>query len=386
LTARLSPRWGDPDDPLLAFPKISLHDHLDGSLRPETMLELAADQGVELPRSDADALAGWYQGRIDHPKVESWDDMFAITTGLLQTRSSLERAVKEHVLDLAADGVVYGEIRWAPEKHVSTKLTLDEAVDAVAAGIAAGEAEAADARRPLIVRQILCAMRTSNRSKEIADLTIHHHGRSVAGFDLAGEETGHPVTDHLDAIHALWKHNVPYTLHAGEHAGIQSLTSTVQLARPQRIGHGVRVVEDMFVGLHALTLPTAVQQVRDAGGVDAVRLGPVAGWIRDRQIPLEMCLTSNTESLLGGDFVRHPLGLLHALGFRLTLNPDNRLFSATSVSREMRRVVDTFGWSTHDLFTATRAGLAAAFLDKEQRRVLLNEVIEPGWLNSLQAN
>jgi len=368
------PRWADPDDPLLALPKVSLHDHLDGSLRPETMLELADAQGVRLPYQDADKLAGWFQGLIAEPAVENWDEKFGITTRLLQTPPDLARAAHEFVLDLAADGVVYGETRWAPEKHTLADMSLDDAVDAVADGLASGEQAAREAGRTIQVRQLLCAMRTSDRSTEIAALTAAHLGASVVGFDLAGEESGYPASEHIAALRLLDEADVPYTLHVGEHAGLDSIRDTLESGSPRRLGHGVRIVEDIRLDGRPLTITGAVAAVAAAGPDAVLTLGPTAAQVRDQGLPLEVCLSSNSKGNVVDSRRNHPLGLLHRLGFVVTVNPDNRMMSATSITREMGHAVAEFGWDHETLRTVTRSAARAAFLPEPERSSLLTRL------------
>jgi adenosine deaminase len=365
------PRWADAEDPLLALSKVSLHDHLDGSLRPETMLELADAQGIRLPYQDPDKLARWFQGGIAVPVVENWDEKFGITTRLLQTPQDLARAAHEFVLDLAADGVVYGEARWAPEKHTLGDMSLDDAVDAVAVGLAAGEQAAREAGRAIQVRQLLCAMRTSERSTEIAALTAAHLGASVVGFDLAGEESGYPASDHIAALRLLDETDVPYTLHVGEHAGLESIRDTLESGSPRRLGHGVRIVEDICLDGRPLTVTGAVAAVAAAGPEAVLTLGRTAAQVRDRGLPLEICLSSNSKGNVVDGRRNHPLGLLHRLGFVVTVNPDNRMMSATSITREMGYAVGEFGWDRETLRTVTRNAAQAAFLPEPERGSLL---------------
>ena len=364
------PRWADADDPLLALPKVSLHDHLDGSLRPETMLELADAQGISLPYQDADKLAGWFQGLIAEPVVDNWDEKFGITTRLLQTPEYLARAAYEFVLDLAADGVVYGEARWAPEKHTLGAMSLGDAVAAVADGLAAGEQTARQTGRTIQMRQLLCAMRTSDRSAEIAALTVAHLGSSVVGFDLAGEESGHPASDHIAALRLLDEAEVPYTLHAGEHAGLDSLRDTLDSGSPLRLGHGVRIVEDIYLNGLPLTVTGVVAAVAAAGPDAVLSLGPTAAQVRDRGITLEVCLSSNSKGNVVDGRRNHPLGLLQRLGFKVTVNPDNRMMSATSITREMGYAVAEFGWDHDTLRTVTRNAARAAFLPESERALI----------------
>jgi adenosine deaminase len=381
LTVRSRPEWADDDDPFLALPKISLHDHLDGSLLLSTLYELSDEIGQVLPHSDPGTLQLWFAGKYPEPKLENWDEKFAITTRVMQTPENLARVAKEFVLELAADGVVYGETRWAPEKHLAGGMSMDEAVEAVTAGLTEGERIAAAAGKDIRVRQLLCGMRTSNLSHTIAELTVRHYGASVVGFDVAGHELGHPAIDHLAACDLLRRANIPVTFHTGEHDGAASVRQTVQECRPQRLGHGTRIVEDISLNGTPLDVRTAVKTVAAAreAGTAVLELGPTATWVRDRRIPLEQCLTSNSKGNVVSGIENHPLGLLKELGFAVTVNPDNRMMSGTSITREMRRAVELFGWDTTDLLNATRTALDAAFLPLPERERLLGEVILPGY-------
>jgi adenosine deaminase len=378
---RLRPEWADDDDPLLALPKIALHDHLDGSILLSTLFELSAEIGQVLPHRDPETLQLWFAGKVPEPKLENWDDKFAITTRVMQTPAGLARVAKEFVLELAADGVVYGETRWAPEKHIAAGMSMDEAVEAVTAGLAEGERIAAAAGKQIQVRQLLCGMRTSKLSYTIAELTVRHRGASVVGFDIAGHELGYPAIDHVAACDLLHRANIPITFHTGEHDGAASVLQTVQECHPQRLGHGTRIIEDISLNGTPLDVRTAVKAVAAArtSGTAVIELGPIATWVRDRRIPLEQCLTSNSKGNVVTGIENHPLGLLKELGFAVTLNPDNRMMSGTSITREMRRAVELFNWDTTDLLDLTTTALQAAFLPLPERQRLLEEFVLPGY-------
>lgn len=374
------PEWSDEGDPFLALPKISLHDHLDGSLLLSTLYELSDEIGQVLPHSDPETLQLWFAGKYPEPKLENWDEKFAITTRVMQTPEQLARVAKEFVLELAADGVVYGETRWAPEKHIAGGMSMDEAVEAVTAGLTEGERIAAAAGKEIRVRQLLCGMRTSKLSYTIAELAVRHHGASVVGFDVAGHELGYPAIDHVPACDLLHRENIPITFHTGEHAGAASVRQTVQECHPQRLGHGTRIVEDISLNGTPLEVGTAVKTVAAAreAGTAVLELGPIATWVRDRRIPLEQCLTSNSKGNVVSGIENHPLGLLKELGFAVTVNPDNRMMSGTSITREMRRAVELFGWDSSDLLDVTVTALDATFLPLPERERLLDEVVLPG--------
>jgi adenosine deaminase len=373
------PRWSQPTEKWGAFPKVTLHDHLDGSLRPETLIELGAQYGVELPYTDPEKLASWFIGEITVPTIAHWDEKFGLTTRVMQTEEAIVRVAREWVLEAAADGVLYGEVRWAPEKHILGGLPLAVAVEAVAAGLAEGEADVAAAGGSIRARQLLCGMRTSNLSFEIARLTVATYGKwggSVAGFDIAGAETDFPIRHHLDATELLHREGVPYTIHTGESDGAHSVWETVHLAHALRLGHGVRVIEDVTLNGRPLSLRTAVSAVAAARaeGTANLVLGTTAQWVVDRQLPLEVCVSSNSKGIVDG-VENHPIDLLRELGFTLTLNPDNRLVSKTSISRDFRRIEHQFGWGLDEFTTAELAAVDATFLSKPERNTLRADVL-----------
>ncbi|GAA3827483.1 adenosine deaminase [Brevibacterium ammoniilyticum] len=353
------------DDPILQLPKVSLHDHLDGGLRPETMIELAEAVGHELPATDPDALAQWFADSANSGDLVRYLETFAHTTALMQTREGLIRVAKEWVLDQVVDGVFYAEARWAPEQHLEGGLDLDDVVEAVQEGLDAGVAEAAADGRFIRVGQIITAMRQADNSMAIAELAIRHREKGadsgVVGFDIAGPEKGFPPSLHLSAFNALHQAYVPVTIHAGEAAGRESIHEAVTVCHTQRIGHGARIVEDM--------------DIVDGEG----QLGSLAAWVLDQQIPLELCPSSNLQTDIGGTIATHPITGLKDLGFAVTINPDNRLMSGTSVSREMRLLVDEAGWTQTDLEWATVNAITAAFLPLDVRERMLDEILIPGF-------
>jgi len=372
------PRWAHTREPWIDFPKVSLHDHLDGSLRPETLIELAAAHGVALPHDDPETLARWFIGDVAEPVVTDWEEKFGLTTAVMQTEAALVRIAREWVIEAAADGVVYGEVRWAPEKHTLGALPLRVAVEAVAAGLREGEDTVAVAGGRIRARQLLCGMRTSARSAEIARLAVDTYGEwgdSVAGYDIAGLETGFPVRAHLDAIDALERAGVPYTIHTGEGDGEHSVWETVHLAHALRLGHGVRVIEDVRLNGRPLDVRTAVRDVAAAraAGAAELTLGRTAQWVIDRRIPLEVCVSSNAMAVLDG-IENHPIDLLRELGFTLTINPDNRLISMVCISAEFRRIQEWFGWGVPEFQAVELAGVEAAFLSGPEKTALAADV------------
>ena len=232
---------------LRGLPKVSLHDHLDGALRPATIVELADDIDLDLPADDADELADWFADKSDSGSLVEYLKTFDVTTAVMQTREGLTRVAREFVEDLAADGVIYGEVRWAPEQHLARGLSLDEVVEAVQEGIEEGEDAAESAGRDIRVGQLVTAMRHADRSLEIAELAVQWRGRGVVGFDIAGAEDGFPPSKHREAFDFLASRFFPTTVHAGEAAGLDSIRSALIDGRALRLGHGVRLAEDLRV-------------------------------------------------------------------------------------------------------------------------------------------
>ncbi|MFI2507642.1 adenosine deaminase [Streptomyces sp. NPDC018972] len=342
---------------LRRLPKAVLHDHLDGGLRPATVVELAEAVGHTLPTTDPDELAAWYVEAANSGDLVRYIATFEHTLAVMQTREGLLRTAEEYVLDLAADGVVYGEVRYAPELNTRGGLTMREVVETVQEGLAAGMAKAAAAGTPVRVGTLLCGMRMFDRVREAADLAVAFRDAGVVGFDIAGAEDGFPAADHLDAFAHLRRESVPFTIHAGEAHGLPSIHQAVQVCGAQRIGHGVRITEDIVEG----------------------KLGRLAGWVRDRRIALEMCPTSNLQTGAATSIAEHPITTLKDLGFRVTLNTDNRLVSGTTMTREMSLLVEQADWTAEDLRTVTVNAVKSAFLPFDERNALIRDVVLPGY-------
>ncbi|MBO1751872.1 adenosine deaminase [Actinotalea sp. BY-33] len=358
---------------IAALPKVVLHDHLDGGLRPGTVLELAAEIGHPLPAADAPELGAWFEATASAGSLERYLETFAHTVAVMQTAENLRRVAREAVVDLAEDGVVYAEQRYAPEQHLAGGLSLQQVVDAVGAGIDEGVALAAEQGRSIRVGQLLTAMRHADRSREVAELALANRERGVVGFDLAGAESGHPAGRHERAFRMLRAASFPVTVHAGEAAGVESVADALHLAGALRLGHGARLVEDLTPGE-----PTA----EDPSGIAETRLGQVAHWVRDQQVPLELCPTSNLQTGVASSVADHPITLLAHLGFAVTVNTDNRLMSATSMTREMTRLVEEAGWSLVDLRDATLTAAWNAFIHHDEREALVEDVLLPAYTTS----
>ena len=300
-------------------PKALLHDHLDGGLRPSTVVDIAGQTGYdELPSTDVEELATWFRTRSHSGSLERYLEPFSHTVAVMQTADALHRVAYECVEDLSADSVVYAEVRFAPELHIDRGLSFDEIVDAVLAGFADGEKACAGAGHPIVVRLLVTAMRHAAVSREIAELAIRWRDKGVVGFDIAGAEAGNPPTRHLDAFEYMRDNNARFTIHAGEAFGLPSIHEAIAFCGADRLGHGVRIVDDI--------------DVLDDG---EVRLGRLASILRDKRIPLELCPSSNVQTGAVKSIADHPFDLLARTRFRVTVNTDNRLMSDTSMSLEM---------------------------------------------------
>jgi adenosine deaminase len=350
-------------DTIRRAPKVLLHDHLDGGLRPATIIELARDCGyANLPSTDPGALGRWFFDAADSGSLERYLETFSHTLAVMQTRAGLHRVASECAQDLAADGVVYAEVRFAPEQHLERGLTLPQVVQAVLDGFADGSRLAAADGTPIRVRALLTAMRHAARSREIAELVVAFRDQEVAGFDIAGAEAGFPPSRHLDAFEYLQRENEHFTIHAGEGFGLPSIWEAIQWCGAERLGHGVRIVDDITVD--------------DKGHAT---LGRLAGYIRDRRIPLEIAPTSNVQTGAAASIAEHPIGLLTDLKFRVTVNTDNRLMSNVSMTSEMAALVEAFGYDWARLQWFTINAMKSAFLPFDERLDLIENTIKPGY-------
>ena len=357
-----------------ALPKISLHDHLDGGLRPATILEIADAEGVALPVDtetgaaidDAGRLGQWFADQSDSGSLVEYLKTFDVTTAVMQSEAGLERIAGEFVEDLVADGVVVGEIRWAPEQHVQGGLSLDAAVEAVQAGIDRAVAAARKAGSVIYVGQLVTAMRHLDRSVEIAQLALRHRDKGVVGFDIAGPEQGFPPHRFVEAFDLLAREMFPVTIHAGEADGVESIRSALVDGRALRLGHGVRIAEDIG------NLAAA-----DSSEAD---LGRVARWVLERGIPLETSPSSNIQTgaieAWGTSMEDHPFDALYRLGFAVTVNTDNRLMSATTLTKELELLVGAFGYGIEDLLAFQLNAAQGAFLQWGESEEIIDILLE----------
>lgn len=352
-----------PDD-IRRAPKVLLHDHLDGGLRATTVIELANEQGYRnLPSYDPTDLGAWFVAGANRHDLVLYLDGFAHTLAVMQNPEGLMRVAAECAADLRDDGVVYAEVRFAPELHLQQGLTLDEVVRAVIDGFEQ------ESRGRILIRPILSAMRTAARSREIAELAVRWREAGVAGFDIAGAEAGYPPSRHLDAFEYVHRENFHATIHAGEAFGLPSIWEALQWCGAERLGHGVRIVDDIAVS--------------DDG---TYRLGRLAQYVRDRRVPLEMCPTSNVNTGVAPSIAEHPIGLLRQLRFRVTVNTDNRLMSATSMSREFTQLVEAFGYDWTDIEWLTINAMKSAFAPFDQRLDIINGQIKPWYAEAKAAH
>jgi adenosine deaminase len=352
-------------DEIRAAPKVLLHDHLDGGLRPETVVELADAIGYgKLPSQDVAEVTRWLRRGAQRGHLNLYLDAFQHTVAVMQTADALRRVAAECAEDLAADGVVYAEVRFAPELHVTQGLALDEVVEAVLEGFRAGS----DGRR-ITVYALLTAMRTAARSLEIAELAVRHRDRGVVGFDIAGAEAGSPPSRHLDAFQYVARENFHITIHAGEGFGLPSIWEALQWCGAERLGHGVRIMDDIDIS------PEGV-----------ATLGRLASYVRDRRIPLEMCPTSNVQTGAAPSIEAHPIRLLRQLSFRVTVNTDNRLMSGVTLSSEFHRLAEAFGYGWRDMEWLTINAMKSAFAHFDERLRIIDTVIKPGFATARAAS
>ena len=339
-------------------PKVVLHDHLDGGLRASTIVELAEETGYrDLPTTDPERLAAWMQRGANRKDLTLYLETFAHTVGVMQTADSIARVARECAQDLAADGVVYAEVRFAPELHVERGLALDDAIEAVLEGFSQGSGATA-----LTIRAICSAMRHLHRSVEVAEAAVRWRDRGVVAFDIAGPEDGYPPDDHLEAFQYCQRENFHITIHAGEAYGPRSIWKALQFCGAERLGHGIRIVEDI---------------VTDANGDRT--LGRLAHYIRDRRIPLEVCPTSNVNTGVVASVADHPIDTLVQLRYRVTVNTDNRLMSNVSMTSEMATLADTFGYDWARLRWLTVNAMKSSFLPFRERLQIIEGVIKPGY-------
>jgi len=343
---------------LRLLPKVLLHEHLDGGLRPKTVIDLALDVGYSgLPTHEPSELGAWFHRGANRGSLPLYLEGFTHTCAVMQTRPALERVAFEFIEDMHEDGVVYAEVRFAPCFHRDRGLTDDAIVSAVLDGLRRGE-EKYGVKWGLII----CGMRHRTDSLEAAELAINFRYHGVVGFDLAGEEAGYPPKKHVEAFRAIQEANFSSTLHAGEGFGVASIWQALQVCGAHRLGHATRLSDDMSI-------------------VDGriVKLGTLAQYVLDRRIPLEMCLSSNVHTGSVRSMAEHPFKLYYDRGFRVTLNTDDRLMSDTSMTKEFGVARDTWGLDLADFEKLTVNAIKSAFIPFDERLKLIYDVIKPGY-------
>ena len=349
-------------DQIKRLPKALLHDHLDGGLRPETIIELAQKIGYDkLPTQDPIKLAQWFEESCNSHSLVRYLETFSHTIAVMQSKEAIVQVARECAIDLARDGVVYAEVRGAPELFTEKGLTMSDVVEATLEGYKLGMQEAKAEGFTIEVRSLLCGMRQNKKSQEVAELVVKYRDKGVVGFDIAGPEDGFPPSDQKDTFDYLRKEDAHFTIHAGEAYGIPSIWEAIQICGAERLGHGVRIIDDI-----------------DFSGPEP-KLGRLAAYVRDRRIPLELCPTSNLQTGAAASYAEHPIGVLAKLRFRVTLNTDNRLMSQTSMSFEMEEAVKAFSWDFAELQRVTINAMKSAFIPYPERLAIIDQIIKPGY-------
>ncbi len=349
-----------PFELIRKVPKVLLHEHLDGGLRPATVLELAAAVGyTDLPESDPEALGRWFHAGADRGSLPEYLEGFRHTIAVMQTAEALERIAYEFMEDMAEDGVVYAEVRFAPHFHTQADLGLDSVMTAVLRGLERGEEDFG-----VSFGLIVCGMRNESAelSEGLAELAVAYRNQGCVGFDLAGEEAGHPANHHLKAFQLAKRMDFNITIHAGESFGPESIWQALQYCGAHRIGHGVRLVEDIVIYENQV-----------------IRVGTLAQYVLDHRVPLEICLSSNVHTGAAPSLKEHPFPYFWAKEYRVTLNTDNRLMSATTMSKEYQIAVEQYGLGFDDLEKLSINGMKSAFAPYEERVKTIFERIKPGF-------
>jgi adenosine deaminase len=345
-----------PYDIIRKIPKVELHDHLDGGLRPSTVIDLANRYDVSIPSKDPAELAAWFEQGCKLKSLTLYLQTFVVTTGVMQTEEALTRVAYEMVQDWKAENIVYGEVRFAPILHTERGLSMERVVKAVLDGLEQGRKETG-----VQYGLILCAMRSQspNISLEVAKLAVAFRDRGVVGFDLAGDEKGNPPKDHLEAFQYVHNKNFNVTIHAGEAFGLDSIWQAIQVCGAHRIGHGTRLVDDMSLD-----------------GMRIEKMGELAHFVQDKRIPLEMCLSSNIGTGAAKSFGTHPFIVFFRNHFRVFLCTDNRLMSNTNLTKEMYIATENFGLTIKDLERISVNAMKSAFIHHDDKLALIYDTIK----------
>lgn len=349
------------EDIVRKLPKVLLHEHLDGGLRPSTILEIAEKEKVDLPESTPEKLAEWFHRGCNRGSLAQYLEGFGTTIAVMQSKEALERIAYEAIVDAALDNIAYIEIRFHPGFHTHKGLTLEGVMNAVLSGFERGEKETGVAWGVIV-----CAMRNMDPaiSVEMAELAISYRDKGVIGFDLAGEESGHPPKKHIEAFHYIQRENGNITIHAGEAFGLKSIWQAIQWCGAHRIGHATNLTEDM-------TIDHATGKV--------LSMGTLAQYVLDKRIPLEICILSNVQTGAAKSIAEHPFPLLWRYNFRLTINTDNRLMSDTTMTKEFMTIVNQWNFSFDDIEKLTINAMKSAFIPYKRRLKLIYNVIKPGF-------
>ncbi|MCF8260871.1 MAG: adenosine deaminase [Melioribacteraceae bacterium] len=341
------------------LPKVQLHDHLDGGLRPQTIIELAEEYKYDkLPTKDPKVLSDWFFEGANKGNLKDYLRGFEHTIAVMQKREALERIAYEMLEDAKKDGVVYIETRFAPVFHTMEGLYYDEVLDAVITGLEKGKKDFG-----VGYGLILCGMRNIKDNLNIAELAVNFRNQGVVGFDLAGEEGGYPPKNHLESFNFIQRENFNITIHAGEAFGKESIWQALQFCGAHRVGHATRLTEDIYY---------------DEDG-NIVGMGDLAQYILDKRIPLEICLLSNVHTGAIDQLENHPFHDLFTQKFRVFLNTDDRLMSDTTLSKEYETAAKLWGLDINDIEKMTINAMKSAFIPYNERLKYIYEVIKPGF-------
>jgi len=342
-----------------SVPKVLLHDHLDGGLRPQTIIDLADDVHYKkLPTRDKDELAEWFHIGANKGNLVEFLKGFDHTTAVMQTKAGLERVAYEMMEDMKADGVAYVETRYAPVYHTNKDLYLEDTVTAVLNGLERGKKDFG-----IGYGLILCGMRNMKNTLEIAELAVNFRNDGVVGFDLAGEEGGYPPKKHIDAFQFIQRSNFNITIHAGEAFGKESIWQAIQWCGAHRIGHATRLLEDIVLNNDG----------------EVVNFGELAQYVLDKRIPLEICLLSNLHTGAVDKLENHPFGILFKEKFRVTINTDDRLMSDTTMTKEFMTAVNYFNLNLDEIEKISINAMKSAFIPYKDRLRYIYDIIKPGY-------
>jgi adenosine deaminase len=356
----MSTEFMKPTEELITkAPKVLLHDHLDGGLRAETIIDLARSQSVTLPESDPEALRNWFFEGANRGNLKDYLRGFEITTGVMQTEEALYRVSYEMMEDMKKDGVVYVETRFSPIFHTKLGLSYEQVIESVLRGLRDGSRNFG-----IQFGLLICAMRNlpPSMSLEMAKYAVRYRDQGVVGFDLAGDEVGYPPKKHLEAFHYIQRNNFYITIHAGEAFGKESIWQALQYCGTHRIGHGLHLKDDI------MELDERIFE-----------MGSLAQYVLDRRVPLEICLSSNLHTGAVPDLRYHPFPILYHGGFRVTINTDNRLMSRTTLTNEFYIAAKQYNLTMRDIEKLTLNAMKSAFISFPKRLDLIYNTIKPGF-------